>query len=229
MLGHGALNFYSLVPSFDFGEADLIELLIKLSYQLFFKSVFHFFAMHFSGKKNITKNVIDDSFPNRQGITWHVNEGQFGPWPQNSASQCWPDPRHLKSYNLVQRACKQLLTENCIFWNWAASPWIPCSRSRLCCCSEMCVVAHGRSITAFGRRNGAIFTTSGLLPENGLLAKGPCGSQALGVHGGGGGVVAKSCPTLTTLWTVARQLLCPWDSPGRNTGMGGQVFMSLPN
>ena len=69
MLGHGALNFYSLVPSFDFGEADLIELLIKLSYQLFFKSVFHLFAMHFSGKKNITKNVIDDSFPNRQGIT----------------------------------------------------------------------------------------------------------------------------------------------------------------
>ena len=23
-----------------------------------------------------------------------------------------------------------------------------------------------------------------------------------------------------TPWTVARQVLCPWDSPGKNTGVG---------
>ena len=29
-----------------------------------------------------------------------------------------------------------------------------------------------------------------------------------------------SCVRLTvTLWTVARQALCPWDSPGKNTGV----------
>ena len=62
----------------------------------------------------------------------------------------------------------------------------------------------------------------------GSLPKAHVAARALAVHGGGG-VVTKSCLTLTTLWTVARQLLCPWDSPGRNTGVGGQVFMSLPN
>ena len=29
-----------------------------------------------------------------------------------------------------------------------------------------------------------------------------------------------SCPALCDLWTVASQLLCPWDSPGKNTGEG---------
>ena len=28
---------------------------------------------------------------------------------------------------------------------------------------------------------------------------------------------AQSCPTFATLWT---RLLCPWDSPGKNTGVG---------
>ena len=28
-----------------------------------------------------------------------------------------------------------------------------------------------------------------------------------------------------TPWTVARQLLCPWDSPGKNTGMGCYAFL----
>ena len=37
--------------------------------------------------------------------------------------------------------------------------------------------------------------------------------------GGGGGVVAKSCLTLATPWTVPTRLLCPWDSPGKNTGV----------
>ena len=27
-------------------------------------------------------------------------------------------------------------------------------------------------------------------------------------------------PTLCTLWTVAANLLCPWDSPGKNTRVG---------
>ena len=36
-------------------------------------------------------------------------------------------------------------------------------------------------------------------------------------YGGGGGLVANSCPTLATPWTVARW---SWDSPGKNTGEG---------
>ena len=35
-----------------------------------------------------------------------------------------------------------------------------------------------------------------------------------------GGLVAKSCPTLVTPWTVAWRLLCPWDFPGKNTTVG---------
>ena len=34
-----------------------------------------------------------------------------------------------------------------------------------------------------------------------------------------GGLVAKSCPTLSTPWTIAHQALCPWDFPGKNTGV----------
>ena len=33
-------------------------------------------------------------------------------------------------------------------------------------------------------------------------------------------LVAKSCPTLETRRTVACQLLCLWDSPGKNAGVG---------
>ena len=39
-------------------------------------------------------------------------------------------------------------------------------------------------------------------------------------HVNGGGLVAKSCPTLAIPWTVACQALCPCDSPGENTGVG---------
>ena len=35
-----------------------------------------------------------------------------------------------------------------------------------------------------------------------------------------GGLVAKSCPTLGTPRTVAYQAVSPWDSPGKNTGVG---------
>ena len=38
--------------------------------------------------------------------------------------------------------------------------------------------------------------------------------------GGGGGSVAKSCLTLATPWTVARQAPLSMDSPGKNTGVG---------
>ena len=37
---------------------------------------------------------------------------------------------------------------------------------------------------------------------------------------GGGGLVAKSCLTLETSWTMACQASRPWDSPGKNTGVG---------
>ena len=37
---------------------------------------------------------------------------------------------------------------------------------------------------------------------------------------GGGGLVAKSCPTLVTSWTVACQVPLPSDSPGKNIGVG---------
>ena len=33
------------------------------------------------------------------------------------------------------------------------------------------------------------------------------------------GLVDKLCLTLATPWTVAHKLLCPWDFPGKNTGV----------
>ena len=36
---------------------------------------------------------------------------------------------------------------------------------------------------------------------------------------GGGGLVAKFCPTLVSQWTVACQALCLWDFPGKKTGV----------
>ena len=34
-----------------------------------------------------------------------------------------------------------------------------------------------------------------------------------------------SCvPLFATLWTVATRLLCPWNSPGKNTGVGSYSF-----
>ena len=46
---------------------------------------------------------------------------------------------------------------------------------------------------------------------------------------GGGGLVAKSCLTLATPWTVTRKLLCPWDSPGKNTGVGCHALLQDVN
>ena len=43
---------------------------------------------------------------------------------------------------------------------------------------------------------------------------------------GGGGLVTKSCPTLGDPmdWEPTR-LFCPWDSPGKNTGVGCHFFL----
>ena len=35
-----------------------------------------------------------------------------------------------------------------------------------------------------------------------------------------GGLVAKLCMTLVMPWTAAARLLCPWDSPSKNTVVG---------
>ena len=35
--------------------------------------------------------------------------------------------------------------------------------------------------------------------------------------------ITKSCVTLVTLWSLAHQ--CPWDSPGKNTGMDCHFFL----
>ena len=39
------------------------------------------------------------------------------------------------------------------------------------------------------------------------------------------GLVAKLCPILVTPWTVACRLLCPWDFPGKNTGVGCHALL----
>ena len=37
---------------------------------------------------------------------------------------------------------------------------------------------------------------------------------------GGGGLVTKACLTRVTHGLYPASLLCPWDSPGNNTGVG---------
>ena len=50
-------------------------------------------------------------------------------------------------------------------------------------------------------------------------------------HGGspvnlfGGGLVAKSCPTLETSWAISWQASHPWDSPGKYTGVGCYLLL----
>ena len=41
----------------------------------------------------------------------------------------------------------------------------------------------------------------------------------------GGGLVTKSCSILVSLWTVVHQALCPWDFPGKNTGVGSHFLL----
>ena len=44
-------------------------------------------------------------------------------------------------------------------------------------------------------------------------------------------LVTKSCPTLATSWVVAHQAPCPWDFPGKNTGLGSHSVLQgiFPN
>ena len=37
--------------------------------------------------------------------------------------------------------------------------------------------------------------------------------------------VLQSCSALATLWNVSPRLLCPWNSPGKNTGVGWYVLL----
>ena len=37
--------------------------------------------------------------------------------------------------------------------------------------------------------------------------------------------VAQSCPTLCDPWNIACQVLCPWDSLGKNTGVGCHALL----
>ena len=37
--------------------------------------------------------------------------------------------------------------------------------------------------------------------------------------------VAQSWPLFATPWTVAPQVFCPWDSPGKNTGVGSHSLL----
>ena len=43
--------------------------------------------------------------------------------------------------------------------------------------------------------------------------------------------VAQSWPLFATPWTVAPQVFCPWDSPGKNTGVGSHSLLQeiFPN
>ena len=51
----------------------------------------------------------------------------------------------------------------------------------------------------------------------------PCNHHVL-CHRGGDWV-AKLCPALVTPWTVPTSLLCPWDSPGKNTRVGCHALL----
>ena len=68
-----------------------------------------------------------------------------------------------------------------------------------------------------------------LVPGHGhlqkYLANGPSENHNVDAVFGGGGVVAKPCPTLATSWTVAHRLLCPWDFPSKSTGVGCHLLL----
>ena len=55
------------------------------------------------------------------------------------------------------------------------------------------------------------------------------GRRAWGRMDGGGGLVTKSCLTIVIPWIVQHaRPCCPWDSPGKNTGLGCH-FLLLEN
>ena len=42
-------------------------------------------------------------------------------------------------------------------------------------------------------------------------------------------IVTQSRPTLFDSWTVPARLPCPWDSPGKNTGVGCHFLLQTSN
>ena len=48
---------------------------------------------------------------------------------------------------------------------------------------------------------------------------------------GGTCLVAELCPMSVTLWTIALQVLCPWDFSGKDTGVGCHFLLQegIPN
>ena len=73
-------------------------------------------------------------------------------------------------------------------------------------------------------RHGEL-TVQGLAPRSQVLGAwfAHCGSWPLS-----GCMRAKSLQSCSTLWPYGLQpsgLLCPWDSPGRNTGVGGRALL----
>ena len=62
----------------------------------------------------------------------------------------------------------------------------------------------------------------GLIPGSGRSPEAGNGNYS---SGGDGGLVAKSYPTLVTPQAVACQNPFPWDSPGKNTGVGSHFLL----
>ena len=56
-----------------------------------------------------------------------------------------------------------------------------------------------------------------------LLGPSPRVSDSVGL--GGGCLVSKLCLTFVTPWTVVHRLLCPWDFPDENTGVGSHFLL----
>ena len=68
----------------------------------------------------------------------------------------------------------------------------------------------------FGGHLGLLYTKWGHRGRNG----GRPARDLRSCAPGGGALVPQSCLTLVTPWPVTCRLLCPWDSPGKNTGVG---------
>ena len=77
--------------------------------------------------------------------------------------------------------------------------------------------------------DSAIHVHVSILPQTPLPSKLPYNIEqstlCYTVRPGDGGLIIKLCPTLAAAWTVAHQAPCPWDSPGKNTGVGCHLLL----
>ena len=77
--------------------------------------------------------------------------------------------------------------------------------------------------------DSAIQVHVSILPQTPLPSKLPYNIEqstlCYTVRPGDGGLIIKLCPTLAAAWTVAHQAPCPWDSPGKNTGVGCHLLL----